>query len=283
MARLTTKRGFTLIELLVVISIIVLLISILLPILRQSRRQVRVTQCLSNQRSLAIGLINYSIDDKNGEYPFHPAGAQDTLTTIWQPEYASQAGYSKHNWLSLYTDVVLGGNPNVGWCPVMGAGPGGVYWPSWGGTRDPYVDPEYPALMYRSDTDRYWLGYLIFASHTKPTYYGGGEYMLWANSGNQNTDQAPTRQGPSQDAILADEVSLQLGGGSEVYRDAHSERLELITTDRSELPGAYRDNNVAYGDGHAETHLHDFEDVSSLPGSWSGHFVLRNFLEPHFY
>ena len=51
--------GFTLVELLVVISIIALLISLLLPALARAKAQANSVVCLSNQRELAQGLMEY--------------------------------------------------------------------------------------------------------------------------------------------------------------------------------------------------------------------------------
>lgn len=65
------SRAFTLIELLVVISIIALLIAILLPALSAARRSAMVSQCLSRQKQIGIGVYAYATDNK-GLIPLSP-------------------------------------------------------------------------------------------------------------------------------------------------------------------------------------------------------------------
>ena len=62
MHRLRHSRGFTLIELLVVIAIIAILAAILFPVFQKVRENARRTACLSNEKQLALGFMQYSQD-----------------------------------------------------------------------------------------------------------------------------------------------------------------------------------------------------------------------------
>jgi prepilin-type N-terminal cleavage/methylation domain-containing protein/prepilin-type processing-associated H-X9-DG protein len=58
----TKRRGFTLIELLVVIAIIAILAAILFPVFARARENARRTSCLSNQKQLGLGFLQYFQD-----------------------------------------------------------------------------------------------------------------------------------------------------------------------------------------------------------------------------
>ena len=57
-----SRRAFTLIELLVVIAIIAILAAILFPVFAQAREKARSATCLSNQKQLGLGIIQYIQD-----------------------------------------------------------------------------------------------------------------------------------------------------------------------------------------------------------------------------
>jgi prepilin-type N-terminal cleavage/methylation domain-containing protein len=60
-------RAFTLVELLVVIAIIALVVSLLMIAIPQVQRSARSAQCLSNQRALNIGFVQY-YGDQEGRF-----------------------------------------------------------------------------------------------------------------------------------------------------------------------------------------------------------------------
>ncbi len=61
-------KAFTLIELLVVIAIIAILASILFPVFARARENARRTSCLSQQKQIGLGIIQYT-QDYDEAYP----------------------------------------------------------------------------------------------------------------------------------------------------------------------------------------------------------------------
>ncbi len=62
------NRGFTLIELLVVIAIIAILAAILFPVFAKAREKARQITCLSNEKQMGLGILQY-VQDFDEAFP----------------------------------------------------------------------------------------------------------------------------------------------------------------------------------------------------------------------
>jgi len=62
------NKGFTLIELLVVIAIIAILAAILFPVFAKAREKARQITCLSNEKQMGLGMLQY-VQDYDETYP----------------------------------------------------------------------------------------------------------------------------------------------------------------------------------------------------------------------
>jgi prepilin-type N-terminal cleavage/methylation domain-containing protein/prepilin-type processing-associated H-X9-DG protein len=76
-------QGFTLIELLVVIAIIALLAAILFPVFSRARENARRASCMSNEKQLALGVLQY-VQDYDEKLPMWALDANAKSTTGWQ-------------------------------------------------------------------------------------------------------------------------------------------------------------------------------------------------------
>src|ERR1700753_3578344 len=79
-----TARAFTLIELLVVIAIIAILAAILFPVFAQAREKARQTTCLSNEKQIGLGIMQY-VQDYDETYPQSTDGAYVQWYNMIQP------------------------------------------------------------------------------------------------------------------------------------------------------------------------------------------------------
>jgi prepilin-type N-terminal cleavage/methylation domain-containing protein/prepilin-type processing-associated H-X9-DG protein len=66
------QRAFTLVEVLVVIAIIGILVAILLPAVQAAREAARKAQCASNQKQVALGVLNYASTGNRLPALLHP-------------------------------------------------------------------------------------------------------------------------------------------------------------------------------------------------------------------
>lgn len=110
------KKGFTLIELLVVIAIIAILAAILFPVFAKAREKARQITCLSNEKQLGLGFMQY-FQDNDERAPFFrdvPNGAWWTAQML--------------NWKDLiYPYIQNGGRPYNNGQPYADHGGGGVF------------------------------------------------------------------------------------------------------------------------------------------------------------
>ena len=68
-----SRAGFTLIELLVVIAIIAILAAILFPVFAKAREKARQASCMSNEKQLGLGVLQYT-QDYDEIYPTYLGG-----------------------------------------------------------------------------------------------------------------------------------------------------------------------------------------------------------------
>ena len=113
------RKGFTLIELLVVIAIIAILAAILFPVFQKVRENARRSQCLSNEKQLALAILMYT-QDADESYPIGNS-LWDT-NGIWSNSSAgnwavSILPYIKSNGVFACPDDTLGNtvDPTAPW------------------------------------------------------------------------------------------------------------------------------------------------------------------------
>jgi prepilin-type N-terminal cleavage/methylation domain-containing protein/prepilin-type processing-associated H-X9-DG protein len=92
------RNGFTLIELLVVIAIIAILAAILFPVFAQARESARQTSCLSNEKQITLGILQYT-QDYDEKFPLwlydNNSGSRGQPDSPWGPWKNNHIGWDK--------------------------------------------------------------------------------------------------------------------------------------------------------------------------------------------
>jgi prepilin-type N-terminal cleavage/methylation domain-containing protein/prepilin-type processing-associated H-X9-DG protein len=92
--KLMKRYGFTLIELLVVIAIIAILAAILFPVFAKVREKARQTSCLSNQKQIGLGLLQY-VEDYDEQGPISADYCNNGCNEEYYTAFAGLMPYEK--------------------------------------------------------------------------------------------------------------------------------------------------------------------------------------------
>ena len=248
------KRGFTLIELLVVIAIVAILAAILFPVFQKVRENARRSSCQSNEKQLALGVIQY-VQDSDEAYPTQPEGTvannygyQMSWISNVQPYIKSYdvfkcpddshtVGVGEGPATSYVANSVIGYDWKFvnGW-KLEGVINGGANWWSdnGGGGADTHVAPRtLSQVNFPSSTilltERY-TSRRVDATHT----YGGAFNPYWdlVTGADGNDVSGVPGQSP------ADKCKVSANPADLVIAHSHNERT-----------------NFAFTDGHVKTML----------------------------
>jgi prepilin-type N-terminal cleavage/methylation domain-containing protein/prepilin-type processing-associated H-X9-DG protein len=229
------RKAFTLIELLVVIAIIAILAAILFPVFAKAREKARQASCLSNEKQIGIGLIQYTQDnDEMLPYLFYGGNGNPSNPATSPPLY---------KWMDATYPYIK--SEQVFNCP----------------------DAVYPATDADGNTGiKAYRYYQNQASAAGSWYYGSyGLIAIYRNDGAPPTSPAghyPTGVNLAQVAVPAatawvtDALDYYVGWSQKTSQPAQA---SLISTQMG-LPAIHsmvgrhtNMSNVIYCDGHAKS------------------------------
>jgi prepilin-type N-terminal cleavage/methylation domain-containing protein/prepilin-type processing-associated H-X9-DG protein len=116
MKKLNDEKAFTLIELLVVIAIIAILAAILFPVFASARAKAREITCISNEKEMGLGFMQY-VQDYDERLPFTRDCPASVIFTAKEYEWKD----------GIYPYLKSGGRPYNGGQPYADQGTGGVF------------------------------------------------------------------------------------------------------------------------------------------------------------
>jgi len=200
-----TRSGFTLIELLVVIAIIAILAAILFPVFAKVREKARQTSCASNEKQLALGVLQYLQDYDS----YYPLGNQGKDMGGW-------VGFTTNSWQSLVMPYIK--STNVFYCPddsLAGKQRAGSTWEGTGGS---YVANGY-LNMYGTSGGYFMKLHGLFGGYGYGGCGGGSnDFCTSPGGGIAQAESAVTQ--PSATIMLAEKHSddvAKANGGEETW------------------------------------------------------------------
>ncbi len=202
------RRAFTLIELLVVIAIIAILAAILFPVFAKAREKARQNSCLSNQKQIGIGMLQYA-QDYDERYPIYWRNVLQTDTSAPGLTYRTSNGSITGNYMS-WMDFIAPycKNNQLFKCPSASEREAGGLGPSYGYNRNVHNSggtPNSLGQIVRPAECLLTLDYCTVYS----VYANLGEYITFSNSTAVKSVQ-PHNDGTN--VSFADGHSKWLGG-----------------------------------------------------------------------
>lgn len=196
------NRNFTLIELLVVIAIIAILAGMLLPSLQKARAKAQTTSCLSQQKQIYSGIVQYDMDYK--EMPTINSSNNYSIGS-----YMKRAGIGWHH-LGKIWELHYISSAKLFYCPYPGNYSNDTYKSgSYTGARSITTNESVVDSSYFIR----WCQFSIFTESQTPQYY--------------NTLYPRIEMNKPKEWLLVDDF----GYSGSAYRNPHSQGVNVVCFD----------------------------------------------------